>query len=360
MGLFSRKPGSLLGVDIGATAVALVELSHAHESCRLDAWAVEALPDAATAAENISDAGAVGATIRRTAKRAGCRARRAAFAVPGSVAVTKTIDIDASLSDRELEVEVVLEADRHLPFRGDEIALDFEQLHLSATDPSRAEVLLVACRAEHVEHRRAAVESAGLTAVAADIETFCLQRAVRNCVPRDCSAVAVAEIGAAATTLCVSDRDAVIFTRTASFDGARLHAGADGSRRAAEDWLRVVARLLRLYAATPSGTAIPRLLLAGGGATAPGLAPLATQELGLPTMLVDPFAGMAVAGSVDAAALGRQAPRLATACGLALRDFDADADAAPVGRRGTLDDGGTPPEPATGRGLSAWRAWRRG
>ena len=69
MGLFSRKPGSLLGVDIGATAVALVELSHVHGSCRLDAWAVEALPDGATAAENISDAAAVGATIRRAAKR---------------------------------------------------------------------------------------------------------------------------------------------------------------------------------------------------------------------------------------------------------------------------------------------------
>ena len=332
MGLFSRKSGSLLGVDIGATAVALVELSLVRESCRLDAWAVEALPDGAATAENISDAGAVGATIRRAAKRAGCRARRAAFAVPGSVAVSKTIDMDASLGDRDLELEVALEADRHLPFGSDEIALDFEQLHLSATDPSQAEVLLAACRAEHVERRCAALESAGLTAVAADIETFCQQRAVRYSETGESTVVAVADISATATTLCVSDRDAVIFTRGAPFDAARLHAAGEGSRHAAEDWLRVVSRLLRLYAAAPSSVAIPRLLLAGGGATAPGVAPLATRELGLAAVVANPFAGMALARSVDAAALERQAPRLATACGLALRDFDADADGAPVGR----------------------------
>ena len=147
---------------------------------------------------------------------AGCRARRAAFAVPSSVAVIKTIDMDASLGDRELEVEVVLEADRHLPFGDDEIALDFEQLHLSATDPSQAEVLLAGCRAEHVERRRAALESAGLKAVAADIETFCQQRAVRTCEPADWAVLAVAEVGATATSLCVADRDAVVFTRAAT------------------------------------------------------------------------------------------------------------------------------------------------
>ena len=354
MGLFSRKSGSLLGVDIGATAVALVELSHVHGSCRLDAWAVEALPDGATAAENISDARAVGATIRRAAKRAGCRARRAAFAVPSSVAVTKTIDMDASLGDRELEVEVVLEADRHLPFGADEIALDFEQLHLSATDPSQAEVLLAGCRAEHVERRRAALESAGLKAVAADIETFCQQRVVRTCEPAEWAVLAVAEVGATATSLCVADRDAVVFTRAAPFDGTRLHA-SDSSRQVVEDWLRVVSRLLRLYAATPSGVAIPRLLLAGVGATAPGLAALATRELGLAAAVVDPFAGMALAASVDAAALARQAPRLATACGLALRDFETDGRS--VGR-GEVDDGDPETEPSAGWNLPAWRESR--
>ena len=323
MGLFSRKSGSLLGVDIGSTAVKLVELSPATQPCRLDAWAVEPLPSGAATAENISDVKAVGATIRRAARRAGCRAKRAAFAVPGSVAVTKTITMDAALTDRELEVEITLDTHQHLPFHADEIALDFEPLHLSAADPSQAEVLLAACRAEHVESRRAAVESAGLTAVAADIETYCQQRAVRLCEASEPAAIAVAEIGATATTLSISDREAVVFTRGAPFDGTRLHAPGDSSRHAVEDWLRVVSRLLRLYAATASGVAIPRLHLAGGGAAAPCLAPLATRDLGLATVVANPFAGMAVSASVDAGALVDHAPRLVTACGLALREFDA-------------------------------------
>ena len=320
MALFSRKSDSLLGVDIGSTAVKLVELSHAAQSYRLDAWAVETLPAGSAKAGNISDVKAVSATIRRAAKRAGCRAKRAAFAVPASAAVTKTIAMDASLSDRELEVEATLEADRHLPFGADEIALDFEPLHLSAADPSLAEVLLVACRAEQVESRRSAVELAGFTAVAADVETFCQQRAVRLCAQAAPAVVAVADIGATATTLSVSDGEAVVFSRAASFAGARLHGG-DGLQAAGEDWLRTVSRLLRLYAAAAAGVGIARLYLAGGG-TVPGLAPLATRSLGLPTVVASPFAGVASAARQNTAALAEVAPQLVTACGLALRDFE--------------------------------------
>ena len=323
MGLFSRKSGSLLGVDIGSTAVKLVELSPTAQSCRLDAWAVEPLPVGTATAGNISDAKAVGTTIRRAAKRAGCRAKRAAFAVPSSVAVIKTITMDASLTDRELETEIALETNQHLPFHADEMAWDFEPLHLSATDPSQTEVLLAACRAEHVENRRTAVESAGLTAATADIEIYCQQRAVRFCESPESTAVAIAEVGATATTLSVSDRETVIFTRGAPFDATRLHASDDSARPAAEDWLRVVARLLRLYAATASGVAIARLYLAGGGAAAPCLASLAAQDLGLATVVVNPFAGMAISASVDAAALAEQAPRLVTACGLALHGAES-------------------------------------
>lgn len=323
MRLFSRKSGSLLGLDIGSTAVKLVELSFAAPPCRLDAWAVEALPATAAAGGNISDVEAVGATIRRAAERAGCRTKRAAFALPTAMAVTKTISMDASLTDRELEVEVALEAERHLPFHGDDIALDFEPLHLSAADPSQAEVLLVACRAEQVESRRAAVEAAGFSAVAADVETFCLQRAMRLGEDAAPAAVAIADIGAAATTLSVADGEAVLFSRGASFDSARLNAPGDAA--AGEDWLRVVSRLFRLHAAAApdvSAAGIARLHLVGGGAGAPGLASLTTRSLGLPTVVANPFAEMATASKADAVALAAAAPQLALACGLALRAGD--------------------------------------
>ena len=320
MGLFSRKSGSLLGVDIGSTAVRLVELSHGAAPCRLDAWAVEPLPIGAATAENIGDAKAVGESVRRAAKRAGCRARRAAFAVPGAVAVTKTIAIDASLTDREMEAEVALEADRHLPLAADDRALDFEPLHLSASDPSQAEVLLAACRAELVEGRRRAIESAGLTPVAADIETFCQQRALRLAAPAEQTVFAVANVGATATTLSVSSSDVVAFTRGAPFDATRLRGTDHIAQAARQDWLQIASRLMRLYTATAANVAIAQLHLAGSGASAPGLAALATQHLGLPTVVANPFAGMAILPA--AAALAEDAPCLVTACGLAMRDFD--------------------------------------
>ena len=323
MGLFSRKSGSLLGVDIGATAVALVELSHVHGSCRLDAWAVEALPDGATAAENISDAAAVGATIRRAAKRAGCRARRAAFAVPSSVAVTKTIDMDASLGDRELEVEVVLEADRHLPFGADEILRWISSSCIYRRRTRR--------------RRRCCWRRVGpsTSSVVAPRWSWLVSRPWRR-TSRPSASNARCALASRPSGRCwrwprSAPRPPRSAWRTATPWSSparhRLTALACTHRIARGKLSKIVARGF-----APAASLCRHAVWRGDTA-------LAARGRGCnsarPRRLGDARVGAGGGSSrsirwhgggrvVDAAALARQAPRLATACGLALRDFEAD------------------------------------
>ena len=308
MGLFARNAGSLLGVDIGTAAVKLVQLDGRKGQPRRAVCAAEALPPNAVASGNISDLDAVGEAIARAVKRANCNAKRAAAAVPAAAVATRTVAVDAALTDAEIEVEVALEARAQLPFGDDELALDFEVLQLSAADPARLDVAVTACRRSTVRERETALRRGGLRPVLVDVDSLCLLRlAARAATPGE--TIAVADIGAASVKLLTVRDDAVLFARAEPLPAA-AHADAEAML------LPLLERLLRLSSSTAEAAVAGRLLLAGGGAAAPGLAARAEQTFGLPAAVLRPFSAL---GLEPATTKPGDSPALATACGLALR-----------------------------------------
>ncbi|MDE0422751.1 MAG: type IV pilus assembly protein PilM [Gammaproteobacteria bacterium] len=310
-----------LGLDIGSSAVKVVELSRQGEAYRVEAFAVEPVPPGSVVAGNISDAGAVGEAIRKACERAGTKPRNVCAGIRDSAVVTKTLEMDASLSDRELEAEVTLEAERQMPFPVDEMAIDFEPMHLSSRDPSRVDVLLVACRLEHVVLRQEAAELGGVHLDIVDVESHAVQRAVAEVAPER-QPVAFADIGASTSTLMIVDGESVV-AREEQFAIDRLATDALGTdAHATEPLLGLLTRLLRLVRLGNPTTPLDRLLLAGGIATTPGLAERIGEHLKLAVEIADACRDMAVAEHADAVSLGEHAPMLFTACGLALRGFD--------------------------------------
>ena len=331
MGLLARNTGSLFGLDIGTTAVKLVELSRFGEGYRVEACGVEPLPTHAVAGDNISDAEAVGEAVSRLVARSAPKSRTAAVAVAGSSAIVTTVDVDASLTDDEMELEIAVEAGPRIPYPVEEAALDFEPRNLKADNPAQLEVVVAACRMEQVHSRETALAGAGLRVAIVDIETFCLQRALEaQCAGGTPAHVALADIGATTTKLLALRDGGAVFAREEAFDGARwqrerLADQAAGEALFQEDLLRQLARMLRLYAAAGSrgaAASIGQLLLAGGVAASTDLAALASERLGVAAAVADPFAGMALAPRLDDEHVRRHAPSLMTACGLALRRFE--------------------------------------
>ncbi|MYA18641.1 MAG: type IV pilus assembly protein PilM, partial [Gammaproteobacteria bacterium] len=292
------------------------------EAYRVEAFAVEPVPPGSVVAGNISDAGAVGEAIRKACERAGTKPRNVCAGIRDSAVVTKTLEMDASLSDRELEAEVTLEAERQMPFPVDEMAIDFEPMQLSSRDPSRVDVLLVACRLEHVVLRQEAAELGGVRLDIVDVESHAVQRAVAEVAPER-QPVAFADIGASTSTLMIVDGESVV-AREEQFAVDRLATDALATdAHATEPLLGLLTRLLRLVRLGNPTTPLDRLLLAGGIATTPGLAEGIGGHLKLAVEVADACRDMAVAEHTDAVSLGEHAPMLFTACGLALRGFDA-------------------------------------
>ena len=90
--------------------------------------------------------------------------------------ITKTIEMNAVLTDSEMENQIVVEADQYIPYPLDEVSIDFERQDLSERNTELLEVLLAACRRENVDTRVTVMELSGLTAKVVEIEAYAIER----------------------------------------------------------------------------------------------------------------------------------------------------------------------------------------
>ena len=357
MSLFSRKKTALLGLDISSTAIKLLELSQHNgrgiSRYRVESYAVEPLPPTSVVEKNISDVEAVGGAIRNVLRKANTRTKHASVAVSGSAVITKVISMPASLSDREMESQIELEADQYIPYPLEEVNIDFEVLGSSEKNPEMMDVLLAASRSENVDDRIAALELAGLTCDIVDVEAYAMENACSQLSEQwpdggEDQTIAVADIGATTTTLNVLHNRKIVYTREQNFGGRQLteeiqrryglsmeEAGMakrqgglpdnyipDVLEPFKEAMSQQVNRSIQFFFSASAHSNVDLVVLAGGCASIPGVDELIQERLGVDTLVANPFANMSVSSKVKPQALSNDAPALMIACGLALRSFD--------------------------------------
>jgi len=352
VGLFATKMPPLLGVDISSTAVKLLQLSQTGGRYRVEHYAVEPLPPNAVVEKNIVEVEAVGEAIKRALARSGARAKHAAAAVAGSAVITKTIPMQANLSEDDMEDQVQVEAGQYIPYPIEEVSMDFEVLGPVKDNPEMVQVLLAASRTENVDVRIAALDLGGLAARVIDVEAFAMENAFRLIsdqlsVPKD-ALVALVDVGATMTTLNVLRNQRSIYTREQVFGGKQLtdevmrryglsYEEAGLAKRQGglpesyeievlepfkEAMVQQVSRLLQFFYAGSEFNRVDQIVLAGGCASIAAIAEMVEEQLGVLTIVANPLANMSLSSRVQAQALAQDAPALMIACGLALRSFD--------------------------------------
>ena len=348
-----KKAVSLLGLDISSTSVKLLELSKAGDSYRVESYGVEPLPPNAVVEKNINDIEGVGEAIKRLVDRCKAGARLSAVAVSGSSVITKIIEMEAGLSEDEMESQIQVEADQYIPYPLDEVAIDFEVQGEVEGNPEHVEVLLAACRSENVEMRQDVLEVAGLGLKVVDVEAYAVERAYELIEEQldfgsDGETIAMVDIGATMTTLSVMDNGKTVYTREQLFGGKQLteeiqrryglsveEAGLakkqgglpdDYESEVLEPFIdavvQQVARSLQFFFSSSQYNDVDYIVLAGGTSAIPGLPEIVQEKVGTPAVVANPFKNMSLASRVSATALASDAPALMIACGLALRSFD--------------------------------------
>lgn len=348
-----RKAAALIGLDISATAVKLLELSKSGERYRVESYAVVPLPPHAVVEKSIADVESVGAAINRAVKRAGTRTKNAAVAVAGSAVITKIITMPGNLNDDEMASQITLEADQYIPYPLDEVNLDFQVLGPSEKGGETVDVLLAASRSENVDVRVAACELGGITAKIVDVEAYAMETAYTLLAPQlpdggEGLTVAILDVGATMTTLNVIHDFKIIYTREQVFGGKQLteeiqrryglsyeEAGLAKKQGGLPDnyvpevlqpfkdaMTQQVSRSLQFFFSSSQYNSVDHVVLAGGCASIPGIDELIEDKLGVTTSIANPFANMSLSSKIKPQQLGADASALMIACGLALRSFD--------------------------------------
>jgi type IV pilus assembly protein PilM len=342
VGLFGNAKTPLVGLDISSTAVKLLQLTETGGRYRVEHYAVEPLPPNAVVEKNIVEVEAVGEAIKRAVNKSGTKARHAAAAVSGSSVITKIIPVQGDLDEDAMEDQVQLEASNYIPFPIDEVSLDFEVLGPVPNNPEMVQVLLAASRTENVELRQSALELGNLTAKVIDVEAFAMENAFKLVadqlsVPKD--AIVALDVLRGQRSIYTREQvfggkqltDEVMRRYGLSYDEAGLAKRQGGLPESyevevlepfKEALVQQVSRLLQFFYAGSDFNRVDQVVLAGGCASIAGIGNLVEEQLGVPTVIANPLANMALGPRVQAHALAQDAPALMIACGLALRSFD--------------------------------------
>ncbi|MBL4940761.1 MAG: pilus assembly protein PilM [Colwellia sp.] len=350
--LWKKKTAMMVGIDIGSHAVKAVLLSQGSEGYILEDFAIEPMVRGAVVDREIQDIEAVGSVIEKIRQRIPMKAKEAAAAVSGQTVITKIIYMDVSLNEEELASQIEIEADSLIPYPLDEVSLDFETLGVNESDPTKVNVLLSAARTESVEARVAALEAGNFHAKVIDVESYAVSRSHDLCLsqlPDDSvdKTVAIVDIGATMTLFSVTKAGQHIYSRDQMFGGEQYTRSIvsyyNKTFEEAEEakisndlppnytfevlapfhtvLMQQIRRAIQMFLTSSGADKVDYILISGGTAAIEGVEKLLTDELGIHTVIANPFSVMTLGESINEEALVKVAPQLTVATGLALRSF---------------------------------------
>ena len=323
-----RPTRAVLGLDIGAGAVKMVELSRgAIRSCALSLRSHE------EESSLDSEAGAIKDALRRTAPRA----RRAVVGLDDADVIVHRFSLPKDLPLAEMEEQARLQAGQVAPFRLGETAFDY----VAETAGRQTQGFRMAiARSATVETLCRAVGLAGLSVAAVDVTTFAVQGAIAAIAGRD-TPLAVLDGGHRQLRLTVHSGGESVFQHSQPFGCAQL-AGrlssayglsdsdthkalaecalpGGGAARIRESFLKDLARhaaqAMQLHLTARPNTAPPeKMLLWGGAALLHGACEALRDELDLPVEAIRAPAKFSGDGAGDFS------PALFGAYALALND----------------------------------------
>jgi type IV pilus assembly protein PilM len=346
---------SIIGLDIGSSAVKAVELQPHGSKFRLSSFGYAELPSEAIVQGSFMNAPEIARAIGEACAMLRTRTRAVATSVSGHSVIVKRISLPSQTRD-ELDETIRWEAEQYIPFDINEVNIDHQVLQEDGAD-GQMDVLLVAVKKDLIDDYQSAITDAGYTLKVMDVDAFAVGNAYEHCYqPEDGDVTALVDIGASVINMNVMAGSVPVFTRdittggnqyteeiqktlNISFDEAeRIKLGGrrgevskdvvpqevqEAMREVSEQLVGEVQRSLDFYRATTSSSRVDRLLLCGGAASAPGLDRLFEERLGIKVEVVDPFRRIEIgSGAGDEDRIRELGPSLCVALGLAMRRED--------------------------------------
>jgi len=245
--VFGRSGSGTVGLDIGSHSIKVVQLASSGKAVSMLSYAIRELSPGTIVDGEIVNREHLIDTVRDVVRQAGIKAgsKYIHSAVSGRSVIVRRIPME-KMSEEEARQAIQWEAEQHIPFRIDEVSLDFKIINPELS-PGQMEVLLVAAKKEVVDLHRGILQGAGLKPATVELEQFSLQRAYQHAYrPSEEECVTILNIGAEVTNMVVVKDGLPSFNRDLSIGGrgsSRLFRGlSDSSTKSRSECSRAMCR----------------------------------------------------------------------------------------------------------------------
>ncbi|OGG59472.1 hypothetical protein A2765_01940 [Candidatus Kaiserbacteria bacterium RIFCSPHIGHO2_01_FULL_56_24] len=365
--LTGKSEGSVIGVDIGASSVKVVQLRGAHGAAVLETYGEIALgpyvKEAVGKAVKLSPEQTT-EVLLDLMREANVTAKAGGMSIPFSSSLVSILDLPKT-SPEQLKQMIPIEARKYIPMQVSEVMLDwfiippdegtneaFDRIQgTTALQSKGQEVLLVAIHNDTVRNYQTIATGAGLSTHFYEIEIF---STIRSSLGHGVAPVLVIDLGASTTKMYIVERGVVRMTHLVTIGGQQMteHLArslswefekaervkrerglSDSSAYSADENDRVKSSLLstleRLFSEADRvllsygkryNKDVSHVLLTGGGASLPGLLTFANQALHAQVEIANPFSRTESPAFLDQV-LQAIGPGFAVCVGLALREL---------------------------------------
>jgi len=312
---------SLVAVDIGSSAIKMLELSGNSQRLNLKNFGIEALPRGAIEHGSFVDAAVVTQTLKKLVKKLGVKGRRAAVAVSGGGVMIKKVVINSG-KDATVNEQVDFHAAQAFQLDLAEIYYDYAEMGMVPNGGDGVEVLIAGARRELVEQYVSVVKASGLELGVIEASALSLANMFEINYGVVDGLIALISVGASNTQVGFVDRGRFLYSHEVPFGGDAYTAAisqtmsmpmesAEALKISAAsnpgglpgDFQRVlnetnnalvsdIKQIFNFFVASPDAEGqgvVKHVFLTGGASRTVGLDTAVASTLGVPVLLANPF-----------------------------------------------------------------------
>ena len=356
---FTPAVNSVVGIDIGTSAIKIVQVTRDGGKIKLEtygeiglgSYASEKSGKVVTLAPDV-----IAKAVADLLRESNVTTKNAAISIQSQATLIFLLELP-EVKDSELATLIPNEARKYIPVPLTEVSLDWYVVPKAAdyndegavgdgAMRKKIEVVVVAVRNETLSQYRDIADKSGVTSRGNEIEIF---SAIRSAFHREITPTLVIDYGAGTTKVSIVEygvvrayhvinrgsaftSESLARTKGIDFDeaeelkkqiGLREVAGQEEIAKAIlTDTQYIISEIqtILLGYERQSGKSVTKIILCGGGSMMPGFLEKISSEFGVETALADPF-GKAEAPQFMEPVLKKAGPEFTVAMGLALKDF---------------------------------------
>lgn len=358
--LFKKQETSVLGIDIGASSIKVVQLRKKGGKAILETYGALSLGPYAgveIGRATVLPVDKIVGALKDILREAKATSRMGGVTIPFGSTLMSVIEMPV-VAEKDLATMIPIEARKYIPVPITEVSLDWtvlphEDIKVDDQDTplvdakkkiARQNILLVAIHNETLRDYKSIIEQVGLDANFFEIEIFSTIRAVLD---KNVAPVMIFDMGAATTKVYIVDRGVVrashtinkgsqditttiattlsiptdkaeIMKRTIGWGTEPAHKDIASTISVTVDHIFSEARHVVTNYQIKFVKSVEKTILVGGGSSMRGMLELAKARLDMPVELGDPFSKVE-APAFLAEVLRKNGPEFTSALGVALR-----------------------------------------